>query len=351
MQWAIGIWLFAFGACAGSFMNVVIWRLPQGRSVVYPGSRCPHCGHAVRSYDNIPILNWLILRGRCRDCGAGISWRYPAVETFVALLFVAVAIIEPLREGVNLPRFPDASPYYHWSGFISLWILYACQMLVLCTLFCAAFMWFDGNRPPRGLFIPASVVTLVVPLIWTELRPEPWLSTFAKYAPRASIGVESLWAVMIAILLASIFGLCFYPRGERQRMTAALGELLPVALLFGPAPFVRITLLATLLANFKAIWGRKQQRVQRLPWPACLLVATVVQILFWKESARWVEEFFGGQSWSVPAALLATVLLVATARLLAGNVPPREAGWNQDWPLQPGEPAHDKLPESATHES
>src|SRR5688572_954986 len=88
LQWAIGLWLFCFGACAGSFMNVVIWRLPLGRSIVYPGSRCPNCGHAVRSYDNIPIINWLILRGRCRDCGVGISWRYPAVETLVASLFV-----------------------------------------------------------------------------------------------------------------------------------------------------------------------------------------------------------------------------------------------------------------------
>ena len=157
MRWAVGLWLFAFGACAGSFMNVVIWRLPLGRSIVYPGSRCPNCGHSVRSYDNIPILNWLILRGRCRDCRVGISWRYPAVETLVATLFVLVALAEPLCEGRNLPRFPEASPY-NTAGLILLWIFYFEQMFLLCTLICAAFMWFDGNRPTERLFAPLAVV-------------------------------------------------------------------------------------------------------------------------------------------------------------------------------------------------
>ncbi len=83
------LFVFVFGACIGSFLNVVIYRVPVGRSVVFPGSHCA-CGEAVRWYDNIPVLSWLFLRGRARCCGCTISVRYPFVEAFTGLLFVAV---------------------------------------------------------------------------------------------------------------------------------------------------------------------------------------------------------------------------------------------------------------------
>ena len=79
------------GAVIGSFLNVVIHRLPRGESVVHPRSRCPTCGAEIAAYDNVPVLSWLLLRGRCRRCGAPISVRYPAVELVTALSFAAVA--------------------------------------------------------------------------------------------------------------------------------------------------------------------------------------------------------------------------------------------------------------------
>jgi leader peptidase (prepilin peptidase)/N-methyltransferase len=75
-----------FGAAVGSFLNVVIWRLPRGESLVRPGSHCPGCGAPIRGYDNIPILSWLVLRGRCRSCRGRISVRYPLIELLTALL-------------------------------------------------------------------------------------------------------------------------------------------------------------------------------------------------------------------------------------------------------------------------
>ena len=80
------------GALVGSFLNVVIHRLPRGESIVHPGSRCPECGRAIRPWHNVPVLAWLWLRGRCRDCGAPIPVRYPLVEAGTALLFAGLAL-------------------------------------------------------------------------------------------------------------------------------------------------------------------------------------------------------------------------------------------------------------------
>ena len=77
------------GACLGSFVNVVAWRLPREESVVWPGSHCPKCGHAVRWHDNVPVLSWILLQGRCRDCHQGISSRYPWVEAMSAILWLS----------------------------------------------------------------------------------------------------------------------------------------------------------------------------------------------------------------------------------------------------------------------
>jgi leader peptidase (prepilin peptidase)/N-methyltransferase len=78
------------GLAVGSFLNVVVHRLPRGESLNHPGSHCPGCGHPVRPRDNVPVVSWLLLRGRCRDCGAPISARYPLLEAVTALLWVAV---------------------------------------------------------------------------------------------------------------------------------------------------------------------------------------------------------------------------------------------------------------------
>lgn len=90
MTAALLVALGVLGLLVGSFLNVVIHRVPAGLSVVTPASACPACGHAVRARDNVPVLSWLLLRGRCRDCAAPIGGRYPLVELATGLLFVVV---------------------------------------------------------------------------------------------------------------------------------------------------------------------------------------------------------------------------------------------------------------------
>ena len=85
-----GVLSFVVGAMVGSFLNVCVYRLPQGLSVVRPGSRCPKCENPIAWHDNIPILSWLVLGAKCRNCGTAISWQYPLVEAITATLFFLV---------------------------------------------------------------------------------------------------------------------------------------------------------------------------------------------------------------------------------------------------------------------
>jgi leader peptidase (prepilin peptidase)/N-methyltransferase len=82
---------FAFGLVIGSFLNVVIHRLPEGQSIVSPASHCPSCQTPIRAWDNVPVLAWLVLRGRCRHCGTSISLRYPTVELLTGVVFAGIA--------------------------------------------------------------------------------------------------------------------------------------------------------------------------------------------------------------------------------------------------------------------
>ena len=92
------------GLAIGSFLNVVIWRVPRGESIVSPPSHCPQCDAEIRGRDNIPVLSWLILRGRCRDCGAHISARYPGVELLTGALFLLDDA--HVRPHLGAPRLP-----------------------------------------------------------------------------------------------------------------------------------------------------------------------------------------------------------------------------------------------------
>jgi leader peptidase (prepilin peptidase) / N-methyltransferase len=97
--WVTCLFVAIFGAIIGSFLNVVIHRLPREESIVFPNSRCPNCSSLIGPFDNVPLLSYAILRGRCRNCRAPISWRYPAVELMTALIYAGVFLIDVYTRG------------------------------------------------------------------------------------------------------------------------------------------------------------------------------------------------------------------------------------------------------------
>lgn len=161
-DWPWFILVAMYGACVGSFVNVLIHRLPQGRSVVTPRSSCPGCGHGIAWFDNIPILSWLLLRGRCRSCGAAISIQYPCVETVCAALFAGVYWLD-YASGLR--------PHLMAAGFMATWPVLLTQLVLVAGLLAATMIdarfYIIPLRIPQTVTLVALVV-LPVAAIWLE---------------------------------------------------------------------------------------------------------------------------------------------------------------------------------------
>ncbi|MBC7592560.1 MAG: prepilin peptidase [Kineosporiaceae bacterium] len=150
------ILLFIFagilGLAIGSFLNVVIYRVPAGRSIVVPASACPTCGSSIRTYDNVPVLSWLVLRGKCRDCAAPISVRYPLVELGTGLFFVTVAVLF----APTILAAPDTRSIV--SGLL---VLVAFLFLAAVSV-ALALIDIDVHKLPNAIVLPAYAVGAVL---------------------------------------------------------------------------------------------------------------------------------------------------------------------------------------------
>ena len=156
MSTIIFIWLGVIGACIGSFLNVVIYRVPAGRSIVTPPSSCPKCGQRIRWYHNLPVLGWLMLRGRCYDCKAPIAARYPLVELLVGAVFFVLALVVFNRADSAppvslLPIWPTDGGWPEWNW--RPWAQFASLAGLFCCVLAAVLIRYDGHRVPRGIWL------------------------------------------------------------------------------------------------------------------------------------------------------------------------------------------------------
>ena len=171
-----------FGLITGSFLTVVVWRLPRGESLSHPGSACPHCGHPIRWWDNVPVLSWLILRAKCRDCGAPISRRYPAVELATGVMFAGVAwwLLSTISPQAPIAAAIATSLAYFYLASISI-------ALALIDL--------DTKRLPNAIVYPAYIVGAVL------LTASSILSGDLVWLLRAAIGMVALFVFYLILAL------------------------------------------------------------------------------------------------------------------------------------------------------
>jgi leader peptidase (prepilin peptidase)/N-methyltransferase len=267
----IFLWLFALGGAVGSFLNVVVYRLPSGISLVHPGSHCPACKKPIRWYDNVPIFGWFFLRGRCRDCKGKIAFRYPLVEAITATTFALVG----LADGVVMVPGDLGFEFVRPNGgdFTYACFLIACHLVLLCTLLAAGLIEYDGHRLPVRLVVPALVVGLLAPLVWPGLER---LVGRYDWPLRLTILAENAAGAVVGALL----GCCaWYAVVPHCRLGLVLG-LACVGLFLGEVGIV-VVILAILLAVPAVGLSDKRPGLHRLSPNLFLAAATLVLIFSW----------------------------------------------------------------------
>lgn len=245
----VAVYVTVLGLIVGSYLNVVIHRLPRGISTVRPRSRCPECGAAIRAYDNLPVVSYLVLRGKCRSCGAPISWRYPAIEGLTGLLFAASF----LRFGFHL-----ATPVA---------CLFCCLMIILAGIDVEHMLLPDRITLPGiavGLLVQLAVplaggilggvlgallgggILLAISMAWLLLRGEEGMG-LGDVKMLAMVGAFLGWKGVVVTLFASTLTGAIVGLAVARKSQAGMKAKLPfgaflafaalVALFFG-APLV-----------------------------------------------------------------------------------------------------------------
>jgi leader peptidase (prepilin peptidase)/N-methyltransferase len=234
------------GAVVGSFLNVVVYRLPRHESLVVPASRCPGCGTPIKPHDNIPVIGWLLLRGRCRACGESISARYPIVEAVTAVLAVSVVLVK------------------HSAGSIVL------GLVLVGILVPIALIDLDHRIIPNKITLPAAIAAVAIGLV---LRPSA--------VPEQLIAGAAASGFLLVFVLA-------YPRGMGMgdvKLAGVLGLFLgrhvAVALLVGV--FAGTVVGVSIMARQGVSKGRKVA----VPFGPFLALGGVVALLAGPPLVHW----------------------------------------------------------------
>ena len=262
-----------FGAAIGSFLNVVIHRVPLGVSIVRPPSACAACSAPVRPYDNIPIISWLVLRGRCRDCAAPFSIRYPLIELVTALAFAAIA-------GVQLSALFATTSMTDALGvlLVTIALLYFASISIAL-----AAVDLDTHRLPDAIVLPAY------PVLGVLLTTAAILLGDLESAARAAAGAGILFAGYFALALIS-------PRGMGMGDVKLAGVIGLVLGWFGWPALVVGALAAFLLGGMVGVALIVAQRASRntgIPFGPWMLGGAWVGILLGEPIARGYLAIFG----------------------------------------------------------
>lgn len=254
------------GACVGSFVNVVAWRLPREESLISPPSHCPRCGNRVRWHDNIPVLAWLWLRGRCRDCHSPIALRYPLVELLMAGLWVAMLSATPPGLG------SDPAP---WLLIPAGWLL--ASWLVPLALIDLDLLWLPEPLCRFGLVL-GLLSTGLIGLQQGQAEAATLLLDHLLAAAAGLLGFEATSALAARLIGKPALGL-----GD-AKLAALLGAWLGLA---GLGAMVLLAVFGGAVVGSAARLTGRLQRQQSFPFGPFLVAAG---LLVWGSGAsRWLQ--------------------------------------------------------------
>ncbi len=275
------IFVFIFGAIVGSFLNVVIHRVPREQSIVFPNSACPNCKTAIKPYDNIPLVGWLMLGGKCRNCKEKISPRYPAVELLTAIVF----LLTYLRIG--------------FTAFLPVALIFVALMIAL--IFIDAEHMILPNVITYPLFFFALLIRLIYPLVFgteyfTDLQHSP-LSNFGNYP----VWLVSLIGAIFGGLVGGGFLWLVGELWKHLRGVEAMG-LGDVKMMFAVGALLgwRLTFLTIFLGAFSGaiigifvIYKQKDKNLQaQIPFGIFLGIGSILALLFGEPLINWYMQTF-----------------------------------------------------------
>lgn len=262
-----------FGAAIGSFLNVVIHRVPLGVSIVRPPSACAMCSAPVRPYDNIPIVSWIVLRGRCRDCAAPFSIRYPLIELATALAFAAIAAVQlPILLATTTT--PDAVAVL----LVTAALFYFASISIALTA-----IDLDTHRLPDAIVLPAY------PVLAALLAAAAIAAADLESAARAAAGAGILFVAYLTLALIS-------PRGMGMGDVKLAGVIGLMLGWYGWAALAVGALAAFILGGLVGvalIVARRASRNTGIPFGPWMLGGAWVGILLGEPIARGYLALFG----------------------------------------------------------
>lgn len=283
LQGVAAVYVFTLGAVLGSFLNVVIYRLPRGLNIVRPRSRCPACATPIEMRDNLPVLGWLLLRGKCRICGGPISPRYPLVEAAVGTILLLLCWLEVRLGGINLPNWTPAplddlmilSWRMPWGNFLL--VFYHAWLLI--TLLVATLIQADGFRVPGIVVRLALAIGLLLPLAW------PWLRPLAVWGNTSGVGssmpvLDGLAGAIAGLAIGGLLSL-LTARSVYEAGKSLVFALVLIGVFLGWQAAITLAaacLVPLLLTRFFAAASSSLQRTP-LVWP---LLATWAYVPLWK---------------------------------------------------------------------
>jgi len=251
------ILLVIFGLIIGSFLNVVIYRLPKDQSLLGPRSQCPSCSTLIRFYDNVPVISFILLRRKCRQCGARISWRYPLVELLTALLIVLMAV----RYGFNIEL-----------------IKYSILCLVLIPI---SFIDWDEKIIPNWLSFTGFIAGVAITLIF---QIEMWLFML--------LGMASGGMLMISLMILGklVFRKEAMGMGD-VKLLIMIGTYVGVAGVFATVYLAAAIALVTLAIPMIL---KKIKLGDQIPFGPFLAMGSLLYLLIGTDLLHWYQNFATG---------------------------------------------------------